>query len=84
MTFSKLVNKWNTTLIGLMIYYREAVIHTNTLLDSLVKADNKIQTRVNIGLNSKLPWRFPPLAFYDPKGCIVCNFTYFHPTLMIE
>ena len=66
-TFSKIVNKWNTALIGLMTYYREAVIHTNELLDSLVKAENKIQTRVKIGLNSKMPSRFPPVVFYTPK-----------------
>ena len=41
-TFSKIVNKWNTALIGLMTYYREAVIHANELLDALVKAENKI------------------------------------------
>jgi hypothetical protein len=28
-TFSKIVNEWNTALIGLMTYYREAVIHAN-------------------------------------------------------
>ncbi|KAG1800185.1 PRP8 pre-mRNA processing factor 8-like protein [Suillus plorans] len=66
-TFSKIVNKWNTALIGLMTYYREAVIHTNELLGSLVKAENKIQTRVKIGLNSKMPSRFPPVVFYTPK-----------------
>ncbi|KAJ7059822.1 U5-snRNA binding site 2 of PrP8-domain-containing protein [Mycena amicta] len=66
-TFSKIVNKWNTALIGLMTYYREAVIHTNELLDSLVKAENKIQTRVKIGLNSKMLSHFPPVVFYTPK-----------------
>ncbi|KAG2093356.1 PRP8 domain IV core-domain-containing protein [Suillus discolor] len=66
-TFSKIVNKWNTVLIGLMTYYREAVIHTNELLDSLVKAENKIQTHVKIGLNSKMPSCFPPVVFYTPK-----------------
>jgi len=50
-----------------MTYYREAVIHTNELLDALVKAENKIQTRVKIGLNSKMPSRFPPVVFYTPK-----------------
>ncbi|WFD31583.1 Pre-mRNA-processing-splicing factor 8 [Malassezia sp. CBS 17886] len=65
--FSKIVNKWNTTLIGLMTYYREAVIHTNELLDLLVKCENKVQTRVKIGLNSKMPSRFPPVVFYSPK-----------------
>jgi pre-mRNA-processing factor 8 len=69
-TFSKIVNKWNTAIIGLMTYYREAVIHTNELLDALVKAENKIQTRVKIGLNSKMPSRFPPVVFYTPKVSI--------------
>lgn len=27
-TFTKIANKWNTTLIGLMTYYREASVHT--------------------------------------------------------
>jgi hypothetical protein len=73
-TFSKIVNKWNTALIGLMTYYREAVIHTNELLDALVKAENKIQTRVKIGLNSKMPSRFPPVVFYTPKvGFSLCD-----------
>ncbi|GAA5963418.1 hypothetical protein JCM21900_000442 [Sporobolomyces salmonicolor] len=65
--FSKVINKWNTAIIGLMTYYREAVIHTSELLDALVKAENKVQTRVKIGLNSKMPSRFPPAVFYTPK-----------------
>jgi pre-mRNA-processing factor 8 len=66
-TFTKIINKWNTCVIGLMTYYREAVVHTRELLDLLVKAENKIQTRVKIGLNSKMPSRFPPVVFYTPK-----------------
>jgi len=66
-TFTKVVNKFNTALIGLMTYYREAVVHTQELLDLLVKAETKIQTRVKIGLNSKMPSRFPPVVFYTPK-----------------
>lgn len=31
-------------LIGLMTYYREATVHTQELLDLLVKCENKIQT----------------------------------------
>ena len=27
-TFTKIANKWNTSLIGLMTYYREAVLNT--------------------------------------------------------
>lgn len=66
-TFTKIANKWNTALIGLMTYFREAVIHTRELLDLLVKCENKIQTRIKIGLNSKMPSRFPPVVFYTPK-----------------
>ena len=51
----------------MMTYYREAVVHTPELLDLLVKCENKIQTRVKIGLNSKMPSRFPPVVFYTPK-----------------
>jgi pre-mRNA-processing factor 8 len=50
-----------------MTYFREAVIHTQELLDLLVKCENKIQTRIKIGLNSKMPSRFPPVVFYTPK-----------------
>jgi pre-mRNA-processing factor 8 len=66
-TFTKIGNKWNTALIGLMTYYREAAVHTQELLDLLVKCENKVQTRVKIGLNSKMPSRFPPVVFYSPK-----------------
>lgn len=66
-TFTKIVNKWNTALIGLMTYFREAVVNTQELLDMLVKCENKIQTRIKIGLNSKMPSRFPPVVFYTPK-----------------
>ena len=66
-TLTKIANKWNTTLIGLMTYYREAAVHTEELLDLLVKCENKIQTRIKIGLNSKMPSKFPPVVLYTPK-----------------
>lgn len=53
--------------LGLMTYFREAVVNTQELLDLLVKCENKIQTRIKIGLNSKMPSRFPPVVFYTPK-----------------
>ncbi|ETN37574.1 pre-mRNA-splicing factor spp42 [Cyphellophora europaea CBS 101466] len=66
-TFTKIANKWNTTLIALFTYYREAAVSTVSLLDIIVKCETKIQTRVKIGLNSKMPSRFPPAVFYTPK-----------------
>ncbi|XP_068481728.1 pre-mRNA-processing-splicing factor 8A-like [Phaseolus vulgaris] len=50
-----------------MTYFREATVHTQELLDLLVKCENKIQTRIKIGLNSKTPSRFSPVIFYTPK-----------------
>ncbi|KAK3074000.1 pre-mRNA-splicing factor 8, partial [Teratosphaeriaceae sp. CCFEE 6253] len=66
-TFTKIANKWNTALIALFTYYREAAVATVGLLDTIVKCETKIQTRVKIGLNSKMPSRFPPAVFYTPK-----------------
>ncbi|KAH9900427.1 pre-mRNA processing splicing factor 8 [Xylariomycetidae sp. FL2044] len=66
-TFTKIANKWNTALIALFTYYREAAASTVDLLDTIVKCETKIQTRVKIGLNSKMPSRFPPAVFYTPK-----------------
>ncbi|KAL6450089.1 PRP8 Pre-mRNA-splicing factor 8 [Candida maltosa Xu316] len=66
-TFTKVAAKWNTALIALVTYYREAAIATPELLDVLVKCETKIQNRVKMGLNSKMPTRFPPAVFYTPK-----------------
>ena len=38
----QIINKWNTALIGLMTYFREAVVNTQELLDLLVKCENKV------------------------------------------
>ncbi|AOA63379.1 U4/U6-U5 snRNP complex splicing factor [Komagataella phaffii CBS 7435] len=66
-TFTKIASKWNTALISLFAYYREATVATDSLLDVLVKCETKIQTRIKLGLNSKMPSRFPPAVFYTPK-----------------
>ncbi|MCH0629904.1 hypothetical protein JNB11_08040 [Kocuria palustris] len=66
-TFTKVAQKWNTALIGLVTYYREAIIATPALLDALVKCETRIQNRVKMGLNLKMPTRFPPCVFYSPK-----------------
>ncbi|CUM64486.1 uncharacterized protein PRCAT00002091001 [Priceomyces carsonii] len=66
-TFTKVAAKWNTALLALFTYFREAAISTESLLDILVKCETKIQNRVKMGLNSKMPSRFPPAVFYTPK-----------------
>ncbi|KAH3674624.1 hypothetical protein WICMUC_003170 [Wickerhamomyces mucosus] len=66
-TFTKITSKWNTALMSLFTYFREAAVSTEALLDVLVKCETKIQNRVKAGLNSKMPTRFPPAVFYTPK-----------------
>jgi len=66
-TFTKVANKWNTAIISLLTYFREAIVHTQELLDLMVKCENKVQNRIKSGLNSKMPTRFPPVVFYTPK-----------------
>ncbi|CAI4515271.1 BCE_3a_G0026200.mRNA.1.CDS.1 [Saccharomyces cerevisiae] len=66
-TFTKVAAKWNTSLISLFTYFREAIVATEPLLDILVKGETRIQNRVKLGLNSKMPTRFPPAVFYTPK-----------------
>ncbi|CAK7904636.1 pre-mRNA-splicing factor 8 [[Candida] anglica] len=66
-TFTKVASKWNTALVALFAYFREAAVSTDRLLDVLVKCETKIQNRVKMGLNSKMPSRFPPAVFYTPK-----------------
>ena len=52
-----LLNVYYYPVTGLMTYFREATVHSQELLDLLVKCENKIQTRIKIGLNSKMPSR---------------------------
>eukprot|EP00835_Amoeboradix_gromovi_P001880 NODE_96_length_21330_cov_0.419858.p1 type:complete len:2207 gc:universal NODE_96_length_21330_cov_0.419858:801-7421(+) len=66
-TFLKVVQKWNTALLALIVYYREAILNTPELLDLLIKSENRVQNRIKMGLNSKMPNRFPPVVFYTPK-----------------
>lgn len=66
-TFTKIAARWNTALLSLFTYFREAIVATEPLLDVLVKCETKIQNRVKLGLNSKMPTRFPPAVFYTPK-----------------
>lgn len=66
-TFTKIASKWNSALLSLFSYFREAAVSTESLLDILVKCETKIQNRVKSGLNSKMPTRFPPAVFYTPK-----------------
>ncbi|XP_075591060.1 uncharacterized protein LOC142597946 [Dermatophagoides farinae] len=66
-TFTKVAAKWNTTLLSMLAYYREAAVTSERMLDLIVKSENKIQVRIKSGLNSKMPSRFPPVVFYAPK-----------------
>lgn len=66
-TFAKIGGKWNSALTAMLAFFREAVTATPEVLDLLIKAESKVQTRIKLGLNSKMPSRFPPVVFYSPK-----------------
>jgi pre-mRNA-processing factor 8 len=66
-TFSKIAAKWNTHVMATVVYYREAIVNTPEMLDLLVKCETKVQTRVKVGLNSKMPSRYPVHVFATPK-----------------
>jgi len=66
-TFTKISNKWNSVLLGITSYFREACNFTTNFLDSSCLCENKILTRIKMAFNSKMPSRFPPVLFYAPK-----------------
>ncbi len=68
-TFTKVANKWNTALIGLMTYFREATVHTQELLDLLVKCENKIQT-VSFLFCHDILAPCPCPCFAEPSNCV--------------
>ena len=97
-TFTKIANKWNTNLIGMMTYFREAVIHTDALLDLLVKCENKARmlgrSRLADGLNSHWGKMRPKwtasrninksLWFLWKKERLVCSSIWDSPLWMIQ
>jgi len=66
-TFTKIANRWNLSLIGFVTFFREAIGNSKGIIETVIKCENKIQTRIKMGLNSKMPSRFPPVVFYSPK-----------------
>jgi pre-mRNA-processing factor 8 len=64
--FVKVAARWNALLLSLVAYFREAVAATPELVDLLIRSENRVQTRVKMGLNSKMPSRFPPAILYAP------------------
>ena len=64
--FKKLIEKWNTQLAAFLVYYREAIHGTSSILHVLQRGERQIQNRVKIQLNSKMSKRFPPVLFYAP------------------
>jgi len=63
----RLLTNQITELLGIMTYFREAAINTEELLDHLAEFEKKIQTRIYVGLNPKVPSWFPPVVFYAPN-----------------
>lgn len=65
--FTKIASRWNSLLIGFVGLFREAILGTPELSQLFARCETRVQNRVKIGLNSKMPTRFPPVVFYAPK-----------------
>eukprot|EP00477_Mikrocytos_mackini_P002140 GAHX01002346.1.p1 GENE.GAHX01002346.1~~GAHX01002346.1.p1 ORF type:complete len:2012 (-),score=317.38 GAHX01002346.1:41-6076(-) len=65
--FTKMVSKWNSNILSFVSYFREAIPETPSLLKLLERLENKLQNSIKIGINTKMPSRFPPLVFYVLK-----------------
>ena len=58
---------WSVFVCGLLGKVDSFLIGIAHLLESNTPLYVQIQTRIKIGLNSKMPSRFPPVVFYTPK-----------------
>ena len=65
-TFQKIAQKWNSVLLEVVPYYREAILGTEGLQQIFVRGEAKMQRRIMMALNSKMPARFPPVIFHAP------------------
>lgn len=66
-TFLKVANRWNTSILGFVAYYRESIADTPGLMSDLRRAEDLMQNVIKKGINSKMPVRFPPAMFYSPR-----------------
>ncbi|CAA7056917.1 unnamed protein product [Microthlaspi erraticum] len=66
-TFIKTVDEWNTVLIGLVAYFREAILNSKGLLDLMAHSEDKIQKSIQRELSPRMLSRLPPIIFYTPR-----------------
>jgi len=66
-TFTKIANKWNSSILGILTYFREFSKKNQNCNSVLSKSEEKIQTRIKTSFNSKMPSRFPLVLFFAPK-----------------
>jgi pre-mRNA-processing factor 8 len=66
-TFTKIINKWNSNIFGTILYFREGCFENFIFRKIELKSEYKLQTRIKISFNTKMPSRFPPVLFYSPK-----------------
>ncbi|KAG0442228.1 Pre-mRNA-splicing factor spp42 [Dictyocoela muelleri] len=63
-TFLKIVQKWNKLLLSTVVYYRESI--SGEFIEIIKFYERKIQNSIKLGLNTKMPSRFPNVIFYAP------------------
>lgn len=66
-TFTKIANKWNSSILGIIAYFREFVKKNHNFFNIFSTSEEKIQIRIKTSFNSKMPSRFPMVLFFAPK-----------------
>ncbi|KAK4538547.1 hypothetical protein CDCA_CDCA18G4572 [Cyanidium caldarium] len=66
--FVRVAARWNALVLAQVSLYREALSQTPEMLQALRRAEVRVQNRIKLGLNSKMPVRFPPVIFHAPAS----------------
>lgn len=66
-TFTKIANKWNSSILGIITYFREFIKKNYNFYNIFSSAEEKIHVRIKTSFNSKMPSRFPMVLFFAPK-----------------
>jgi pre-mRNA-processing factor 8 len=65
--FTRVAARWNALALHFAGMYREVAANAPAVRRLVHHAQERVQNRIKLGLNSKMPVRFPPVVFYAPR-----------------
>jgi len=66
--FTRVAARWNALALHFAGMYRQVAANDPTVRQFVQHAQERVQNRIKLGLNSKMPVRFPPVVFYAPRS----------------